>query len=150
MISLCTAAELPTVVDLAEWFYYQQQRPGKFDREVWVKIWTTMLDASIGFILQRTSEGRPAEAIGVMLYPDPNNGQLAAYSGFWYITGESKSLAGGLLYHELERILKERGVQRFFMTALLNQRENKVSQYMLRSGFLPVEVLHVKELSSCQ
>lgn len=147
MIALCKAEELPTVVDLAEWFYYQQNRPGKFDREVWVRTWATMLNSNIGFILQRTSEGRPAEAIGVVLYPDPNDGHLAAYSGFWYVSGESKSLVGGLLYTELERLLKERGIIWLYITALTNQREEKVSKFFLHSGFQPMEVVWGKRLS---
>ena len=149
MIARVESWELASVVDLAEWFYNQQNRPGKFNRDVWIHTWTKLVDSGTALIMKRTFKDRTAEAIGTVIYADPNDGKMAAYSGFWYFNGEPKGLSGGLLYAELERQLKERGVMRLFITSLSNQRETKVARYLTHNGYQPMEVVYVKELHPC-
>lgn len=147
MISLAAREDLVKVADIACWYFYQCRKLGEFDREVWVKTWSLLLDSCAGLVLQRTNEGQPAEAIGVLLYPDPNDGKLAAYSAFWYVADCTKGLSGGLLKAELERLLKERGVHRLYMTALTNHNDEKTERHLIRAGYQPIEVVYGKELS---
>lgn len=147
MIGLATSGDLVGVADIASWYFYRCKQLGEFDRNVWCSTWNKLLSTEAGLIIKRETTAGVVEAIGVMIYPDPNDGKLAAYSAFWYLIEDSKGLEGGILYVELEGLLKERGIKRLFMTSLINQRDEKVSKYLLHAGYAPIEVVYGKELS---
>jgi len=147
MIGIATADDLVGVADIASWYFYRCKKLGEFNRDVFCSTWQRLLQSGIGLIIKRTNGTNVTEAIGVIVFPDPFDGKLAAQSAFWYVIEESKGLEGGMLHLEAERILVERGVERIFMTSLINQRECKVGQYLLKAGYMPLEVVYGKELA---
>lgn len=146
MIEFASSNELKAVSVLASWFFYHTRKIGEFDRDVWTDTWTKLIESGAGLILKRKDSSGIAEAIGAIMYPDSCDGKMAAYATFWYVLDEGKGMVSGILHLELENLLKQRGVVRLFMTSLINQREGKVSKYLLRSGYHPIEVVHGKEL----
>lgn len=147
MITLATIDDLAAVADIAAWYFHRSSPIGEFDREVWCSTWNKLLASNAGLVLKRQGQDGPTEAIGVMLYPSPNDGKLSAYAAFWYIVEDAKALEGGLLHLELEKLLKERGLARLYMTSLVNQREGKVTKYLLHAGYTPIEVVWGKEFT---
>lgn len=146
MITEVTIDELPQVSDLARWYFYQCGLLGEFNKHAFIKSWTTFLSSGIGFIVKRTGEEGIAEAIGVLIYPDPHDGQPAASTMFWYVTQEGESLAGGLLYQKVIEKCKTQGVVRMTIAALFNNRMHRVENFLIHAGFKPIEVHYVKEL----
>lgn len=147
MISLATVDELISVADIASWYFYKCKKLGEFNREVFIATWNNLISTGAGMVIKRTSNGGVVEGMGALIYPDPHDGALCACSAFWYVTDDAKGLEGGMLYLEVETILKERGIARFYMTSLINQRDEKVSKYLLHAGYKPIEVVYGKELS---
>lgn len=146
MITTVTAEELPRVAGLAGWFFHQTGSLGEFDTASFIRSWTGLLHARLGFIMKRTNgTPEPQEAIGVLLYPDPNTGKNVAATAFWYAQDDN-SLAGGLLHERVLREAKERGAVRFFVTGLLNQRFGRVEKFLLHAGYKPIEVHYYKDI----
>lgn len=142
MIEQVRVKDLSKVVDLAKWFYHKLNPEGEFCAESFVSAWTYLLQGGMALILRRGE----SEAIGVILYPDPNDGKLAAGVGFWYFADEDHSLANGLLYHELEAALRARNVRKVFFSNLINHRSERVEKFLLHAGYRPVEVHFRKDL----
>ena len=142
MISLVTVEELPKVVDLAQWFYCRLNPQGEFSRESFLSAWTNILRGGMGFIMKRGD----LEAIGVLIYPDPYDGKLAAGTAFWYVAGDDNSLACGMLHRELETALRKHGVSKIFFSNLIHFRYGRVEKFLLHAGYQPVEVHFRKDL----
>jgi len=146
VITLATSEELPAVADLAKWYFYKCGSIGEFDAGSFVTAWTDLLRSGAGYITKRTNGNpEPQEAMGVLIYPDPNRGQRVAAATFWYAQDDS-SMASGLLHERTLREARERGAVGFYSTALINERYGKVSGFFLGSGYKPVEVHFYKEL----
>lgn len=147
MIGLATNDDLCGVADIAAWYFYRVKKLGDFKREVFCSTWNNLINSSAGLVVKRTNGGDGVvEGIGFLIYPDPHDGALSAYSAFWYVVEDAKGLEGGMLYLEAETILKQRGIERLYMTSLINQREEKVAKYLLHAGYSPIEVVYGKEL----
>jgi hypothetical protein len=143
MIERVTVEDLPKVADLAKWFYYRMNPEGNFSTEAWLKAWTHLLSSGSGLILRRGN----LEAIGIILYPDPNDGLLAAGFGFWYVAADDDSLANGLLHQRLMDDLRAMGVNRSLFSNLIGPRYDRVGRFLLHAGYRPVEVVHRKDLN---
>ncbi len=143
MIYRVTVEDLPQVVDLAKWFYYKMNpEGGEFSAESWQNAWGQLLKNGQGFILRRGN----TEAVGMILYPDPNDGKLCAGFGFWYVAEDDTSLASGILHQRMEDDLRRMGVSRIFFSNLINDRQQKVDRFLLHAGYRPVEVMYRKDL----
>jgi hypothetical protein len=143
MITTATVEDLPKVLDLAKWFYCKVSPEGEFSAEAFLKAWTHLLSTGSGLIMRRGD----MEAIGVILYPDPNDGFLAAGFSFWYVAGDDNSLANGLLHNELMGKLKSLGVRRSFCANRLGPRYSRVEKFLLHDGYRPEEVVFRKDLN---
>lgn len=146
MIRLLQVDELEKVTDLAQWYFYQCKIPGSFSKECFVKTWKNFIQTNVGLIIARLGDTGPVEAIGVLIYPDPNDGMLVASVVFWYVLQED-SLAKGLLYAKLEQHLRGMEIKRIYTTSLLNHRHDRVSSFLIHAGFSPFEVHFGKELA---
>lgn len=143
MIDRVTVEDLPKVIDLAKWFYCKMNPEGEFSAEAFLGAWTRLLGTGSGLILRRGN----LEAIGVILYPDPNDGKLAAGFGFWYVAGDDDSLANGVLHQRLMDELKAIGVKHSFFANRIGPRYDRVEKFLLHDGYRPQEVVFRKELS---
>jgi hypothetical protein len=148
MIATLKSSDLKEVVGLAKWFYLKMN-PGaldEFNSDAFIATWSKLIDSGIGIVVKRQGNSGIAEAIGMILYPDPNTGKMAAGFGFWYIAAEDDSLANGFLHERMEDELRERGIKRIFFSNLLNDRYDKVEKFLLHAGYRPVEVHFRKDL----
>lgn len=148
MIALATTGDMAGVADIASLYFYKVKKLGEFRREVFCSTWNNLISTGAGLVIKRTSNGSGiVEGMGFLIYPDQFDQAPSAYAAFWYVSEESKGLAGGMLHLEVEAILKERGIARIYMTSLLNHRNGTVSKYLMKAGYQPIEVVYGKELT---
>jgi len=117
-----------------------------FDRRQFVAIWGALINSGAGRIFARFNGNAISEAIGVTIYTDPHDGIKTGSIVFWFKDGRSHGLATGSLRVDVEKELKALGVQRLFVSAILNHRYMQVAQSLGREGFEPMEVHLMKKL----
>lgn len=133
---------------MASIYFYKCKKMGEFKRDVFCSTWNNLISTGAGMVIKRTSNGNGiVEGMGFLIYPDQFDLAPSAYAAFWYIGYDYKGLEAGMLHLEVEAILKERGVVRIYMTSLINQRDGKVSKYLMHAGYQPLEVVYGKELT---
>lgn len=140
MIRLIEHDELPALADLGAAFFRGLNLPGQFERQVFVNYWYKLISTGAGFIIGRFMENDPVEAIGAVVYPDMQTGELSSCTTFWYVTTNNGGLAVGFLEAALRRHWESIGVKQKFISILCNERLDKVSGFLLRSGYRLAEM----------
>lgn len=150
MIRLIEINELSLFADMAAAFFAKVNLPGIFNHDVFLDYWKRLIQSNNGFILGRFVEEDPVEAIGAVVYPDMYTGALTSVTAFWYATS-SAGLAVGFLEDALRKHWKAIGITHCFVSVLCNERLDKVSGYLVRSGYRLAEMQFRKTLSpTCQ
>lgn len=145
-LRLASRDDVEAFSHLACHFYQRTGGLGAFNSDVFKYYWGQLLQTGMGMVILRMGPKEPAEALGLMIHPDVNDGDLTAVAAFWYFIEDPTSLIAGRLYDCAERALKERGVKRLYLGALLDARFPKVMQSLIRRGALPVQMQLVKDL----
>lgn len=109
-----------------------------FSTDQFRTLWTHVLKRQDGFIAMTRVQGQIREAIGVMEYPDPTDGEKIAHVGFWYFSEGSHGLQAGRLFKSVFEKLRELKIKRVYCDALFNARFQKVSKYLMAHKMAPV------------
>jgi hypothetical protein len=136
--------------DLGQAFYKEANLPGVFHVEHWVKQWTAIIQAHLGYMWLMFNREKAIGGIGVLMAPDLCNGDLVMQEAFWFISKEHRRGLGGIkLLKEVEKFAKEAGICRLFVGRNHHSDpENKVGAMLERTGYLPIETNYFKTI--CQ
>lgn len=145
MIRTIEPDELPTFADMGAAFFRTLDLPGEFKHDVFVDCWRKLIASGAGFILGRFIEDEPMEAIGAVVFPDMQTGEKTSCTTFWYVMPNA-GLAVGLLADALKTHWKTLGVKHGFVSVLCNERLDKVSGFLLRSGYRLAEMQFRKDI----
>jgi len=145
VIRLVEHEELDTLAGLGAEFFDKLNLPGKFDRHVFIEYWAKLISSNAGFIIGRFIEDDPVEAIGAVVYPDMQTGELTSCTTFWYVTAGA-GLAAGMLEAALRSHWQFLGVRHCFVSVLCNERLDNVSGFLIRSGYRLAEMQFRKEI----
>lgn len=138
-------AEFAELTRLGAKFYAESGLPGKFVPEVFIANWTKYYEIGWGNIVGLFEGKVPIGAIGMMSYPDPNDGEPVAMEMFWFVQPESRG-AGLKLLDEFERWAANRGAKRITMVHLTQLAPEVLRKLYLRKGYREIEVHFVKSL----
>lgn len=137
--------ELNEVVRLGEQFHREAKLPGEFSFDAAKATWDKFLAAGFGVIFTLREGDEVIGALGGILFPDPNSGELWATELFWYVKPEFRG-SGLKLLAEFEAWAKHRGAKRITMVHLINSMPEKLHRIYTMRGYSPVEVHYIKEL----
>ena len=147
MIYLLKAEEVVEISDFAHDYWVKIGLPGTFSHESFQTYWWNLIKSGNGFIMARFSDGNPVEAIGAVVHPDIQTGELTSSTVFWYIT-ENKGLSAGLLAAAVEKHWKALGVRHSFFSVLCNENLNTVTEFLVNNGYQLAEQQYRKVI--CQ
>lgn len=139
------SSELPLLFSMAENFWAEGKLPGQFKPEVFIRTWTTLMENNIGRILGYFKEDRIAGALGFILSPDPNDGEMVATEMFWFVLPSDRGGTGLKLLHFYERLAKAAGAKRTIMAHLQGLNDEKLKHLFARRGYRPIETHYLKE-----
>lgn len=149
MIVTLTAEGLniPEFISLANEFYEEGRLPGKFTIEAFIHNWKNLISNDIGVIWIALSEGSIDGALGAMLYPDINSGELTAIEAFWFMTKEARSGKSALkLFKTFEAWARNMKAKRIIMAHLHNLTPEKLKRFYEAKGYKAIETHYMKEL----
>lgn len=87
-IRALTVEELPLAARYGADFYVEARLPGRFDPDLFIALWTTLLNNGSGVILGVWAGDEFAGALAAMVAPDIYDGRLIAMEFFWYTRPE--------------------------------------------------------------
>jgi GNAT superfamily N-acetyltransferase len=137
--------DLPAIEPLGARFYAEARLPGRFVPAVWAATWQRLLAGGNGalFLLERT--GEVCGALGAIIFPDPNDGDLVASEMFWFVAPEARG-AGLRLLGAFEAWAAERGAQRLGMVHLATAGADRLAKLYERRGYRCVQTDYLKEI----
>lgn len=98
---------------LGQGFFEEARLPGKFHVEHWVKQWTLLIRAKVGFMWLLTHDSSVVGGIGFVISPDLCDGELVLQQSFWYVTPKHRGNAASIrLLKEVEEFGRLAGVSR--------------------------------------
>lgn len=148
-IERAIGVDLPALAKLGPQFFVEGRLPGKFVAAVFVRNWQMILDQGRGAIwTARDAGGEICGALGALVAPDLNDGELVAQEAFWFVAESARGSVGVLLFAAWERWAKALGVKRAIMIHLLSSMPQKLQRFYHRRGYRPVEVHYVKVFST--
>lgn len=145
MIKEVTKEELPVAAEAGKRFFVESSIPGKLVSDVFVKNWSFFLDNGMGKIFGVYENEAMVGAIGGIIAPDLNDGEICATEAFWFVTPENRGSGIKLLLHFI-KYAEEIGCVRLNMVHLFNEHADKLSKLYKKKGFSPVEVHYVLTL----
>lgn len=146
MIGLVTENDILKSETWADKVYVSGKYPGVFCPEHFRRTWKRLIDSGMAVLMKRESGGLIHEAIGMILYKDPNTGDLSAGCAIWIVLRKPVGLEGGMLFLEMLNELKRRGISQVCMSVGLNGRFAQTRHMLESFGFKPVEVNFYKKL----
>ena len=150
MIRELTVDEIPLCVEGGKSFFDEGKLPGGFKPEIFIACWQRLIRNGIGVILGLFNEsGEIQGALGAVIYPDMNNGDITAVENFWYMLPQCRG-QGLKLLKEYEKWARRRGAKRLAMIHLLNLQPEKLGALYQRLGFEPIETNYIKVLADGQ
>jgi len=139
--------DLPVLANHGKDFYEEGHLPGRFNRVVFIESWTKLLTSGLGRIFVYDDGEHILGAIGVILFPDINDGQLVAQEAFWYVVPSArKGLVGAQLVARFTEWAKDHGAARVIMVYLSQLMPDVVKSFYEHHGFVQTEISYVKEL----
>ena len=146
MIRPLTVAELPLCLEGGKSFFDEGKMPGGFKPEVFLTNWRRLLVTSQGVVLGMfRADGAIMGALGGLLAPDLNNGDLLAVECFFYMIPSERGSGVRLLY-AYEDWARSQGCIRAAMVHLQHLQPERLGQLYERLGYRKIEVCYVKEL----
>lgn len=143
MIRALTEADLLACAPLGLSFFSEANLPGRFIPSVFVESWTWLLSSGAGKLFGAFDGDRLLGAIGGVIAPDVNDGELVAQEMFWYVMPECRRDGITLLSTYLDA-LRAAGVKRYSL-ACLETMPRSVERYYIRLGLRPTERVFVGE-----
>lgn len=145
MVALLEVSELSKLSELGLKFYAESGLPGRFVPSVFEASWTKFYGLGMGQIFKLEEDGKVVGAIGGMIYPDPNDGDLVASEMFWFVEPEARG--GGIrLFIAFENWAKERGAKRIAMIHLQSLAPEALERLYFRKGYRKTESHYFKTL----
>lgn len=126
-------------------FYKEAGIPGSFIPEVWHRTWVKLLNSGSGFILGIQKDGVWVAAIGGVVFPDINDGDMILTECFWFAFPEARGHALRLVkdFEEQGRFM---GAKRAIMVHLHSINAEVLSKVYQRMGYQPLEMHYIKDL----
>lgn len=138
-----TLADLPAIIELGRSFYAEGNLPGRVEPEQVKRSWNLFLATGQGalFVLER--DGAVVGALGALIYPDMNDGDLVATEAFWYVMPEHRG--GGIaLFNAFEAWASAAGAKRLMMVHLLDLMPKALEKFYIKKGYRPIEIHYIK------
>lgn len=131
---------------LGQGFFAEAKLPGLFHVEHWLKQWTLLIKAKVGFMWLLTHDDVPVGGIGALVSPDLCDGELVLQEAFWYVSPEHRGGTAGIrLLKEVESFAKEAGVARMVMGRVHAADPNeRVHGLLTALGYKPLETYYCK------
>lgn len=145
MIRLLRADEIEQAAPLGKAFFEAAKLPGEFSPTKFVRGWQRVIMADAGVILGLFEDNVLRGGIGAYITPDSMTEDVVAYEAFFYVDPVFRG-KGGELMPGLESVLKLKGVTRFWMVHLNDERAPAMRRYYERKGFTLREFLYSKNL----
>lgn len=136
--------ELPIVAQTGLLFFEEAKLPGKLIPEIFIRSWTNLIKADLGKVLGLYEDDVFVGGLGMVYFPDLNDGELVANECFWFVRPEHR-IHGLQLLKEAERIAKELSCKRMGMIYLHGEAGDRLSRIYTKLGFRPIETHHIKE-----
>ena len=146
MIRELKAEEVESITHMGESFFAEGKLPGSFKSDVFIKTWTNLITLRMGLILVACNgSNEPVGALGAIITPDVNDGEIVAQEAFWFMSPEARgSFAGARLLDAFEKIAQDKGAKRLIMVHLLSLNADKLGKFYERMGYRATEVNFVK------
>lgn len=140
-----TVDQLDEISDRGFQFYKEAKLPGAFVPGVWRSTWVNLLNSGAGFILGLKKDGAWVAAIGGVVFPDINDGDMILTECFWFAFPEARGHALRLV-KDFEVEGRSRGAKRAVMVHLLSVNAEVLGKVYRRMGYQPVETHYFKDL----
>lgn len=128
-------------------FFEECKVPGTFQFSIWYNSWKNLLKANYGVMWKLEVSDNIVGALGGIVAPDLNDGELTGTEMFWYVLPEFKSTIGTIrLLETFEKWARDIGCKRIHISHLLLPNSEKFDNFIEKRGFKMVEVLYVKTL----
>lgn len=145
MIRELKAEELKLAASIGQQFWDEGFLPGKLVPEVFVKNWTFLIGNGMGKIFGLYQDENLVGALGSIVAPDLNDGELTATECFWFVDEKNRGNGVKLLLNFVN-YAKEIGCVRVNMVHVFNSHADKLKNLYERLGFSPVETHYIKTL----
>lgn len=130
---------------LGELFYREGALPGNLVPSIFMGNWKTLIESGTGRILGAWRGAEFLGALGVLVYPDINDGEIVAQEAFWYVHPNHRGIGMKLLDQSIEDLRRE-GVKRMTMVHLESLMPDRLKSLYERLGFRPVESHYAGDL----
>jgi GNAT superfamily N-acetyltransferase len=142
-----TVADLLMLAGHGHEFFAEGGLPGRFKAEVFVQNWRMLLDGGVGVIFMACRDGELAGAIGGLIYPDVNDGELTTMETFWFVRAAHRGGTLGLrLMQRYEDWARWRGAARIGMVHLTGLMPDRLRSIYERRGYREAEIHYFKPL----
>lgn len=132
---------------LALEFLNESKVPGKFKFEAFIENWTNLINSNVGIMWVSVVDNQIAGALGALLFPDINSGELVVMEAFWFMGSEARGSKEALkLLNQLEYFAKEVEATRITLVHLKNLSPEKLKQFYEKKGYVEIETHYIKEL----
>lgn len=145
MVKELKAEELPQAAEIGLKFWQEGALPGQLKPEVFVKNWTFLIGNGMGRIFGLYEDDMLVGALGSIVAPDLNDGEITATECFWFVDPNKRGNGVRLLLHFVD-YAKEIGCVRVNMVHLFNKHADKLQKLYSKLGFSPVETHYIKTL----
>jgi len=145
MILAVSETDLDTLdLGLGEDFFAEKGLPGSFKKEKFIEAWKNLLASNVAALWVTVQEDKVTGALGGLLFPDINDGELVAQEMFWYVSDKARKGTDGVrLMLNFEAWAKVMGAKRIIMAALTNS-DFRIGPLYEARGYKPVETHYLK------
>ncbi len=138
--------EVGLCVEGGKQFSQQGDPVGGFVPEVFSRNWKGLIEGSKGTIIASFEDGGEITgALGAVLAPNLNSGQMMAVECFWFVIEKFRG-HGIKLLKEFERWAGFRNAKRVAMIHLLHMQPKELSDLYTRMGYRAIETNYIKDL----
>lgn len=150
MITLAYVKDLPEIAKLAQPFMAESSKISRrFSPRLFVSNWTNLINNGMGGVFIDTMDGLIIGALGAVLYPDMNSGELVATEFFWFVMPKFRGgITGISLYKAYEKWAIDSGCDQMRMGLLVDSMPEKLNDLYLSLGYTKTEIAYTKDLTN--
>lgn len=145
IVGQASESDIESIAMIGKSFYGEGSLPGRFNADVFANSWHSFIDSGSGVIFHLSLYGEIVGAIGGLIYPDPNDGDLVASEFFWYVEKGHRGHGLELLY-KFEDWAKSSGAKRIIMVHLSSLMPEAIKKIYQRNGYSELETSYIKSL----